>query len=300
MWVFDSHVHLLNPRFTYGWTEDDPGFCRSASVHDWLQACADAEKCYDVRGGLFIETGVDDKYTVSETLWGMQLYHMARANIKGVIAAIPVHMGAEAVDEFLRDVSSRGGSVEALKGGRAILSVPDAPNPLDDKFLEGLRVLEEKGPKVFDMCVYGAGGILQCVAVAEKRPGLTFVMEHLAYIGGDDSAFREAMRKLHACPNVVLKISGVEEWRTPDESPPLPWIDFVLRLFDADRIMVGSSWYFSNVYGNPYGLSFDYICLSFDRCQVSESDRRKMLHDTAVRVYNLSLSVDQGASQGVA
>ncbi|CAD7938845.1 unnamed protein product, partial [Amoebophrya sp. A120] len=123
----------------------------------------------------------------------------------------------------------------------------------------------------------------------------------------DADEFRSVWRPLQRCANLVaVKISGLEEWRTPEESPHLQWIDAIIRLFGYDRVMVGSNFFlcdlvpenlFNLQHPRPttrsnnikietnYAFCFDHVSLSLARLEADPEARDKVFYKNALRIY---------------
>jgi predicted TIM-barrel fold metal-dependent hydrolase len=149
----------------------------------------------------------------------------------------------------------------------------------------------------------------QSLAEAERLvdqcPGTRFVLDHcgnadpVAFFPRDRAAPRPAqhspeqwkqdMDKLAAKPNIVCKISGLVDNvpgypLTADDLAPM--INHCLDAFGPDRVVFGSDW--------PVCLLGTSLrnwveLLKEVTASRSEQDRRKLLHDNAVKFYDLPL-----------
>ena len=88
--------------------------------------------------------------------------------------------------------------------------------------------------------------------------------------------------------NVVVKISGLlsnvkdESWKPEDLAPV---INHLWEVFGTDRVMFGSDWPVCTLKGS-YRRWFDAVqTVVGDR---SEADQRRLFHDNALRVYQLT------------
>src|SRR5579872_3664179 len=99
------------------------------------------------------------------------------------------------------------------------------------------------------------------------------------------AGWRRALALLAAQPNAALKISGLgragEPWTLAANGPV---IRDAIAIFGADRCMFASNYPVDRLAG-----TFDEICGGFLAAVADRplADRRKLLHDNAVRIYRL-------------
>ncbi|HEY6931528.1 MAG TPA: amidohydrolase family protein, partial [Thermoanaerobaculia bacterium] len=131
--------------------------------------------------------------------------------------------------------------------------------------------------------------LFEAAALARAFPDTPIILNH-AGLPGDRrpdtlGAWRSAMKTLAREPNVAVKISGLGV-------PGQPWTaesnrEIVLRtieLFGVDRAMFAS-----NFPVDALVATFDAIYTGFKAIVASfpASDRRRLFHDNAVRLYRL-------------
>jgi predicted TIM-barrel fold metal-dependent hydrolase len=131
----------------------------------------------------------------------------------------------------------------------------------------------------------------EAAALARAFPDTLVVLNHTG-LPADRSAeglrgWRDAMAALAAAPNVAVKISGLGV-------PGRPWTaesnrEVVLRaieIFGVDRAMFASNYPVDGLVA-----AFDTIYAGFKAIvrDFSDTDRRKLFHDNAVRLYRLNL-----------
>jgi predicted TIM-barrel fold metal-dependent hydrolase len=184
-----------------------------------------------------------------------------------------------------------------------------APAPglyLDATFREGFAELEALGLS-FDLpCRYHQ--LSECADLARAFPGTTIVLNHVggitgigAYAGRREeifAAWRESMIALATCPNVVVKLGGLATdyvgfgWHDRP-SPPTSrdlcaatrrYYETVIELFGPDRCM-----FESNFPVDKISCSYNVLWNSFKLIteEYSASEKAKLFHDTAVRIYRL-------------
>jgi predicted TIM-barrel fold metal-dependent hydrolase len=114
--------------------------------------------------------------------------------------------------------------------------------------------------------------------LARDFPDTTVVLNHTGLPSAEDSrGWRAAMQALAACPNVMVKISGMG----------LPVREFVLgaiELFGVERAMFASNYPVDGL-----RASFTAIYAGFDELTrgMAEGERRALFHDNAVRIYRM-------------
>jgi len=178
---------------------------------------------------------------------------------------------------------------------------------LDAKFREGFRELDALGLSFDVTCRFHQ--IPDCIDLARAFPDTTMILNHLGgivgigeYAGRQDEIFRtwrESMAALATCPNVVVKLGGLAMDYTGfgwHERPKPPtsrelcdatrrYYESAIEQFGADRCM-----FESNFPVDKIGCSYGVLWNSFKRITEgwSASEKAKLYHDTAVRVYRLA------------
>ncbi len=184
-----------------------------------------------------------------------------------------------------------------------------APAPglyLDAKFREGFAELGALGLS-FDLpCRFHQ--LAECADLARAFPDTTIILNHIggitgigAYAGRCEELFavwRDSMIDLATCPNVVVKLGGLatdyvgfgwHENPIPPNSNDLcaatrRYYETVIDEFGPDRCM-----FESNFPVDKISCSYNVLWNSFKRIaeEYSASDKARLFHDTAVRVYRL-------------
>jgi predicted TIM-barrel fold metal-dependent hydrolase len=112
--------------------------------------------------------------------------------------------------------------------------------------------------------------------------------------------WRNGIAAVAACPNVTMKLGGIGMTRTgfdwhqrtrPIGSEELaagmkPWIEYCIEQFSPDRCMFESNFPVDKV-----SFSYNVLYNAFKRLSsgYSASERAAMFHDTATRVYRISV-----------
>jgi predicted TIM-barrel fold metal-dependent hydrolase len=184
-----------------------------------------------------------------------------------------------------------------------------APRPglyLDAAFRKGFAELEALG-LLFELpCRYHQ--LPECEDLARTFPNITIVLNHLGGITGIGvyagrreeifAAWRESLADLARCPNVVVKLGGLamdycgfgwHERAMPPTSRELydatrRYYETAIEFFGPDRCM-----FESNFPVDKISCSYGILWNSFKRITqgYSPSEKAKLYHDTAMRVYGL-------------
>jgi predicted TIM-barrel fold metal-dependent hydrolase len=126
-------------------------------------------------------------------------------------------------------------------------------------------------------------------ALARDFPETQIVINHTA-LPADRSAdglrgWRRALEMVAAEPNVAIKISGLGQrdaaW-TVEANGPI--VRDAIGIFGVERAMFASNYPVDRLAGSFDTIYSGFLSATADR---SESDRRKLFHDNAVRFYRL-------------
>ena len=188
-------------------------------------------------------------------------------------------------------------------------SIEDRETPgvmATDSFRAGARVLSEMGLSLDVMLSFPQ--LNEVADFARAMPGLTIILNHLGgvsrtgiYAGKDDGVmprWREGIRAVAECPNVVCKLGGMGmprwgfDWHAravPIGSEELsnamaPWMNYCIEQFGPERCMFESNF-------PPDKVSFSYNVMynAFKRLSqgYSVAERANLFHDTAARAYRI-------------
>ena len=164
----------------------------------------------------------------------------------------------------------------------------DAPDVYDhENWRRGMRHLADRGfsfdLQIFPSQMKGAVGMLR------DFPGTTFVLNHAGMLDARDgesiAVWRAGMEALSACPNLVVKFTGLGTF-DHKSSPEImkPMIPVSLELFGASRCMYGSNFPIEKLW-TSYATYFDNVVQAVG--PVSDADRHEIFYGTANRVYRL-------------
>ncbi len=241
--------------------------------------------------------------------------------VKSVYIQINVAPGAEVEEvEWVQSVADAGGFPHGIVG-YADLAAPDAAATLDRQLAcanlrgirqqlhwhekplyrfaprpdlmndpawrAGLRELEKRG-LLFELQVF-TSQMSDAAKLARDFPGVTFVLLHAGMLEDRSAAgwaaWRKGMQALAACPNVVVKLSGlgtfehqcsVELWR--------PVVRETVEMFGAERCVYGSNYPIEKLW-----TSYENIVAVMKECvsDLPHAAQRAIFFGNAQRVYRL-------------
>lgn len=157
----------------------------------------------------------------------------------------------------------------------------------DSAWRRGIAAVARRG-LLFELQVF-AGQMAESARFARDFPDLTLVLLHAGMLEDRSAAgwaeWRSGMQALAACPNVVVKLSGLgtfvhacalDLWR--------PVIEETVAMFGADRCMFGSNFPVEKLW-----TSYADVVAVTDAslARLSDGERAAVWHDTASRVYRV-------------
>lgn len=193
-----------------------------------------------------------------------------------------------------------------VKGIRQVLHTPEMRSGLclERAFVENIRFLGEQGLK---FSVHMRPSELgDAVKLADLCPDTTLILDHCGrpdpgIVNGelgperpDRNSFRHEKDKwlsdiheLSLRKNVICKISGLMVM-CPKEAPKAeyiaPTVNHCLDSFGPDRVVFGSNWPVCTITSSYEEWVQTLLKVIIDR---SEEDKKKLLHDNAIRIYSL-------------
>jgi len=288
--IVDTHQHLWDlSKFKLTWLS--PPLDRSFTTKDYIEAT----RGFHVVMAVYMEVAMPADQRLQEAEYVTELCKDPNSlTCAAVIAGSPAEDGFE---QYI--VRFKGNSY--IKGVRGAFS--SAKQMSDGQVIKNLRLLGELGMR-FDLNV-PPQSLAEAERLVDQCPGTRFVLDHcgnadpVAFFPRDRAAPRPAqhspeqwkqdMDKLAAKPNIVCKISGLVDNvpgypLTADDLAPM--INHCLDAFGPDRVVFGSDW--------PVCLLGTSLrnwveLLKEVTASRSEQDRRKLLHDNAVKFYDLPL-----------
>jgi predicted TIM-barrel fold metal-dependent hydrolase len=297
--IVDAHQHFWDLSLgRHPWLRDEPprpfryGDTRPIR-RSYLPADYRADVSgYHVAGTVYVESEWDPADPLGETRWAFEL-----ATREGLPSAVVAQAWLDRDDAA--DVLASQAACPLVRGIRhkpaAAASpdavVPGAPGSMGDpRWRAGFARLAPLGLS-FDLQTPW-WHLREAIELARAFPDTLIVLNHTG-LPADRSAeglrgWEAAMAALADAPNVAVKISGlgVLGHRWTAEANRLVVLR-TIELFGVDRAMFASNFPVDSLVA-----TFDTIYAGFGTIVAAfpASDRRKLFHDNAVRLYRLRLS----------
>lgn len=160
--------------------------------------------------------------------------------IKGIVGWIDLRAGN--LEEQLRFYSSS----KKLKGFRHIVQAEPAGFLLEDKFIEGVKLLHQFG-YTYDILIHSRQ-LKETGLFIHKLPDQKLIVDHCAKPGIRNKEINEwsdAIKEVAANKNVYCKVSGLiteADWHNWNEKDIYPYLDMVFDAFGEKRVLFGSDW----------------------------------------------------------
>lgn len=292
--IVDTHQHLWDlDKFRLGWVEPGTPLARSFVTKDYLAATAGL----NVVKAVYMEVDVVPEQQQAEA---EHVIALSKSDEHPTVAAVISGRPAEA---GFRKYASQFRDSRQVRGVRQVLHVPSTPAGLclGKEYVASMQLLGELG-KSFDLCMrpteLGDG-----VKLAGQCPDTTFIVDHCG--NGDPKAFLSAaaageekpwhgadewkrqIHRLAGCPNVLCKISGIvvrapkSQWKAEMLAP---LVNHCLDEFGPERVLFGGDWPVCTLVAS-YGEWVTALKEIIAHRPLAE--QRKLLHDNAVRQYQL-------------
>lgn len=290
MKIIDTHQHLWDlDLFSYSWLAGGepspasvagarPVLNRSFRMPDYLAGTAGL----GVEKSVHLEADVDEPFMLAETRHILALADQADNPLEGVVAC------ARPEQPTFRNYLDQIVGHPKLKGVRRILHTqPDALGQ-SSTFRDHVRSLAGYGLS-FDICVL-ARQLPIAVALVKHCPDVTFILDHCGVPQVKEKVlepWRAHIREIAAFPNVYCKVSGVVAYADSTSWTPedlRPYVEHVIESFGWDRVMFGSDWPVCTL-SATYRRWVEALLAS--TASASPSDRTKLFHNNAMRVYRL-------------
>jgi predicted TIM-barrel fold metal-dependent hydrolase len=273
-------------------------------------------------GAMYREDGPQALRAVGETefvngiaaMSASGLYGSTRA-AAGIVCTADLLLGDEVADVLDAHIVAGGGRLRGLR--QTASWDPDAaippgrvqPGPgllLREDFQAGFKHLAPRRLSFEAWCYHHQ--LPEVTALARAFPDTTIILDHFggplgvgSYAGRADEVFAEwrgSIDELATCQNVVAKLGGInmeingfgwhERERPPSSEELLQatrrYYDYTLERFGVDRCMFESNFPVDKV-----SCSYTVLWNFFKRLTAgcSASEKTKLFHDTATRVYRL-------------
>jgi L-fuconolactonase len=278
--IVDTHVHLYDvDRLSYPWMAGAPAIASTHLVADFDEARGSVE----VDTMVFAEVDVAAGRNVDEAAFVAELA-ASESRLKGMIACARVERGAAVADEL-----DQMQGYKILRGIRRLIqSNPDPEFCIRPEFIEGVRLLPRYDLS-FDICIYHHQ-LPAAIQLVRSCPEVQFVLDHIGKPGIKDGLvepWKSGIRDLAALPNVVCKVSGVAteaDHANWSREQLRPYIEHVIETFGFNRVMFGGDWPVLELAGKypDWVAILDWIVEGS-----SDTEKRALYRDTAIRVYRL-------------
>ena len=280
MWVIDAHQHVWDPAVVdYPWLTPGLGPLNRAFTHADVQHEMAA---VGVTASILVQAADN----LADTAF--MLLEAARSpTVAGVVAWVPLD-NAKRVIQLLDGWQVAGASVVGVR--HLIHREPDPDWVLRPDVLSGFDVLIERGLP-FDFCAESLDLLRNVGELAEQRPDLSIVVDHLGKPPIASCGWQPWARLLNqaaAHANVVAKLSGLNTAARAGRRGAKdyqPYVDHALEVFGSTRLMYGGDWPFALLGANSYQDIWNPLRQCLNR--LSESELAAVLGDTASRIYHL-------------
>ncbi|WP_172312717.1 amidohydrolase family protein [Paraburkholderia solitsugae] len=278
--IVDSHVHLYDvERLRYDWLATVPKINRTSLLKHFDVAREEVE----VDKIVFAEVAVAPGFHLQEASFIQRLAN-TDPRLCGMVVHAPLEKGADVEGDLVALMQNR-----CVRGVRRLIETERDPSfCLEPGFISAVKLLP-KYQLSFDICVKH-WAMVYALELVRRCPEVTFVLDHIGkpdIKNGLQEPWKQQIRELARMPNVVCKISGViteaghSAWRKDDVKP---YIAHVIDQFGFDRVLYGSDWTVAEL-THSYR---DFVEILDEVVEgASESEKRKLYRDTAIRVYRL-------------
>jgi predicted TIM-barrel fold metal-dependent hydrolase len=280
--IVDTHQHLWDlARFKLPWLKGTPKLNRSFLMEDYQQAT----EGLNVVKSVYMEVDVEPSQQAAEADYVLDLIGRGGAPMVGAVIS-----GRPGNTDFAAYVA-RYRHQPAIKGLRRVLHATDTPpgHCLDKPFVDGIHLLGKLGLS-FDLCMRPAE-LGDARKLIDACPETLFILDHCgnASVRAKDlSGWKDDISRIADRKNVACKVSGIVASAAPgpwtsDDLGPI--INHVLSQFGPDRVVFGGDWPVCTLaasYRQWMEALRDIIAHRPD------TERRKLFHDNAIRIYRLS------------
>lgn len=275
--MIDSHHHLWHySTEEYGWIPPGSPLAKNQLLAELEIATTDA--------GVDATVVVQARQSLDESDWLLSLADQSEI-IAGVVGWVPL------VDSNVGEPLGRLAAHPKFKAVRHILQGEPDSYFLRDDFHHGLSLLPDLDLR-YDLLLFQRQ-LPVATRLVDRQPDLGIVIDHIAKPeirkGQLDPTWQAGMAELAKRENILgVKISGMvtevldEEI---DEATLRAYFEETLRLFGPDRVMFGSDWPVCLLrIGSMREWADSVRCFTGS---LSADEARAILHDNAVRIYDL-------------
>jgi L-fuconolactonase len=279
--IIDPHQHLWDlDVLRLPWLPSEGPLAKSHVMSDYLR---EAEGL-GIERTIYMEVDLDPPQHVAEAEYVLDLCGRDDNPMAG--AVIGGRPGSDGFEAYARRFSAS----PYVKGVRQCLHVASTPPGycLNGTFVRDIRLLGALGLR-FDLCLR-QNELIDGARLADLCPETQFILDHCGngdVQSKDRSAWKVGMSEIAKRPNIVCKVSGIVASAKPgawiaDDLAPI--IEHTVTVFGIDRVMFASDWPVCTLTSSLR----QWVEALRSVASWPETDKRKLFHDNAVRVYALS------------
>jgi len=279
--IIDSHLHIWDlKKVKYSWLEGNTSILNKTYLISEIEEEIDST---GITGAILIQAANNYQDT-DLMLESADKYDL----IKGVVGWVNLLNPDESsikIEDFKKN--------NYIKGFRHLIH-DEIDNfwIVQEKAIESLKIICDH--KLTYDVVGTKTDHLKCVQIInEKIPELKTVLDHLCTppISKKEKfgEWGEEIKIAAQNPNVFAKISGLGlicnnpfEW---NEEDILPYVDFVIETFGADRCMIGGDWPVA-LLADSYSKTWEKYFKVIERIGLTENEKDSIFYKTASTFYN--------------
>ncbi len=276
--VIDTHIHLYDPTRPGGvpWPRQGDELYRTYMPAEFAAVAIPA--------GISAAVIVEASPLVEDNQWMLDLMK-DEPSLVGLVGRLDLRS-----DSFTADLA-RFAANPRFAGIRRNVAKADLA---DERIMANLRGLQRRN-LALDVQLRRGMTLADACALAAAVPDLRIVINHLAgrHIDGTapDSVWVSEMQALGRHPNVYMKVSGLYQNTRTKPAPTevahyTSTLDVVWEAFGEDRLVYGSNWPVSTMYGE-YAPNVDIARAYF--ATKGQAALKKVMGRNAVKAYNLKL-----------
>ncbi|MBE7169418.1 MAG: amidohydrolase family protein [Williamsia sp.] len=237
--ITDTHIHIWDfDKARYAWLENDLSILNRNYELDELE---EERLQAGITAGILVQSANNSE----DTDW-MLAVAAKTAWIRGVVGWLPLQ-NPEATARLLAEKYIQD---PLFRGVRHLIHNEEDPAwLLQETVLESLALIASHG-LTYDLVGTLPAHIETALTVARKIPGLRMVFDHLnqppLVIRERFGRWGALMQEAAGYPHLWIKISGLgataqkgEDWLAADI---MPYVEFALNQFGADRCLCGGDW----------------------------------------------------------
>lgn len=272
--IVDTHVHfLLNQGLPYQSLKGD----YTLSEYD------EYVENLNVDTIIFMECDCNLSHYAEETYFATGVAYLD-SRIKGIVSAFPIEEGYKRENDLDKLLMNK-----LVKAIRRLVRFESKEFMLDSDFIDGLKMLEKRSIP-FDLCI-SLEQLEVVPKLVEQVPSLPIMLDHIGtpHIRDEDKFefWKTWIKEIAKFPNVYCKLSSLATEANPKkwtDAEVIPYIKTLLEEFGVDRLAFGSDWPVSLV-AATVEESVALLLKALE--EYSESDKRKIFRDNALKFYNI-------------